>query len=214
MGSLSFFSFWMQRIISKKIDKIYIVCYSIYEKTEVEMEKRKRRLVNNIVFYSVLTIVVLAVYVIVGSSNSVVAPFGYSTYAVLSGSMEPDIRIGSLVIVKKVDAENIEVGNDITFVNSERKTVTHRVVEIHEDYMGSGVRGFVTKGIRNPMPDKDIVYADNIRGVVRGNIQHIGRVGSYIKEHPFYIVFAGILLIALGYVLRYLNKTKRPKMNS
>ena len=69
---------------------------------------------------------------------------GLTPFVVLSGSMEPTYPTGALIYVKKVPAEQIQVGDPITFVMNEDLVVaTHRVVDID----GENQR-FTTKGQR------------------------------------------------------------------
>jgi len=76
----------------------------------------------------------------------------YKVDAVLSGSMEPTIPVGSLVLLRPVDAGQVAVGDIITFHRPDRsdQLVTHRVVGIEDVATG---RAFVTQGDANPAPD-------------------------------------------------------------
>ena len=53
--------------------------------------------------------------------------FGYTPYAVLSGSMEPEYPVGSLIFVHSVDAETLQPGDAATFHRSDGAVVTHQV---------------------------------------------------------------------------------------
>lgn len=64
-----------------------------------------------IVSSAVLGLIVLLALALVG-----VRALGLTPYAVLSGSMEPTYRVGSLIYVKKVDPAEVQVGDPITFV--------------------------------------------------------------------------------------------------
>ena len=52
---------------------------------------------------------------------------GYETYNVVSGSMEPEIPVDSLILVKPVDPSTLEEGDIIAFYD-ENSIVCHRVV--------------------------------------------------------------------------------------
>jgi signal peptidase len=76
----------------------------------------------------------------------------YATYTVMSGSMEPSIPTGSVVVVAAEDPSRINVGDVIT-VTSEQPpyaTVTHRVTRILAAARGPG---FKTKGDANSLED-------------------------------------------------------------
>jgi len=81
---------------------------------------------------------------------------------VLSGSMEPTIPVGGIIIARNVNASNLEVGDVIVFQPPQRVTekggrvlITHRIVEVTE-------QGFVTKGDACEENDKGIVTPDRI----------------------------------------------------
>ena len=59
------------------------------------------------------TLVVLAIFLAVVFVG--VRLLGFQVYAVLSGSMEPDLPVGSLVYVKAIEPEKLEIGDDISF---------------------------------------------------------------------------------------------------
>ena len=58
-------------------------------------------------------------------------PFlGFRAYNVLSGSMEPELSKGDLVIVRAVPAEKLQPGDIVTYYPTDEAgtTVTHRVI--------------------------------------------------------------------------------------
>jgi len=79
--------------------------------------------------------------------------FPYRVYTVLSGSMEPTIPVGAQVVVTKVDAAQIRVGDIITFDRPSNPgfLITHRVVAVEPD--GKGGSQWITKGDHNSIPD-------------------------------------------------------------
>ena len=85
--------------------------------------------IYNVASYVVLGLFVAFVLLLVG-----VRIFGVQPYVVVSGSMEPEIRTGSLVYAKKVTPEeacNFKVGDDVTFIANDYGTlVTHRIYEV------------------------------------------------------------------------------------
>ena len=58
---------------------------------------------------------------------------GLKTYKVLSGSMEPEYHVGSVVYVEKSSIDDIEVGDVITFYINDNTVVTHRVIDKDND---------------------------------------------------------------------------------
>ena len=76
--------------------------------------------------------------------------FGYQTYDVVSGSMEPEIPVGSMIFVKEIVPEDVVEGDIIAFY-SNSNVVCHRVT-----YNNIYERKFNTKGDANP--DEDLIY--------------------------------------------------------
>mgnify|MGYP000441968385 FL=1 len=71
----------------------------------------------------------------------------YKLILVTSDSMAPVFRSGDLIMIVKVDPEQIKVGDIVTFQTKDRRLLTHRVVEIKED------GEYVTKGDANEEAD-------------------------------------------------------------
>ncbi len=97
--------------------------------------------------------------------------------AVLTGSMTPEIPAGSLVVIVPTAADEIQLGDDITFVSQGDIVVTHRVVSIDRER-----NEFTTWGIANPSDALDPPNEyKNIIGVVRYHIPAIGIPINYLS---------------------------------
>jgi len=155
---------------------------------------------SDILFYVVIVIILIITLVFGGKTHDAFHMLGYSGFTVLSGSMQREIPEGSLVITKSVDPQTIKIGDDITFIRDDNITVTHRVISILEDYNGSGDRGFQTQGLENPDPDRDIVYAGNIIGLVKFSIPELGFILGYASENIglLFAILGGILIAAIA----------------
>ena len=126
----------------------------------------------------ILLLIVNAFPALVGADQS---------YTVQSGSMEPAIHTGSIVFVKDVPAQEVEVGDVITFAESRASaSTTHRVIEKHDE--GGGMR-FVTKGDANDARDPEPVYPRNLIGVVILSIPYIGYVSAFVGTRLGWIAF-------------------------
>ena len=86
--------------------------------------------------------------------------FGYTINPVLSGSMEPTIMTGDIVIAKRVAFEDVEVGDIViykhTFTNGKTVSIMHRVVEKYDDHL-------IMKGDNNETNDPWEVRAEDVR---------------------------------------------------
>lgn len=100
-----------------------------------------------------------------------------------SGSMQPTMYAGDVVIIAKVPADMIKQGDIIQFRKEGKITVMHRVVEIEET---GEAKFFITKGDANDEPDTDPVIPENVVGKAVFNIPKIGWAAIVVKQ-----LFAG-----------------------
>lgn len=133
--------------------------------------------------------------------------FGYSLYTVMSGSMEPEYHVGSLIYVKSIDTNELKEGDVITFVADENNTiVTHRIEKIVNE---NGTRKFQTKGDANEAADAKLVHNKNVLGVPTFQIPILGYLAFYIQRPPgiYIALVAGTLLLA-AVIAPTINKGK------
>lgn len=123
---------------------------------------------------------------------------------VLTESMEDTILGGDLIIVKKVDPEDIKPGDIISFFDPASKNdavVTHRVLPAEEGgivYDADGKLYWNTKGDNNSTKDKVSVPAENLIGRYEGQrIGVIGSVAMFMQSTWGLIVCIGVPLAAL-----------------
>lgn len=97
--------------------------------------------------------------------------FGIQYFAVTSGSMEPEIPVYSLIVVVPAEYDDIQIGDDISYVRDEQLTVvTHRVIEKND-----AEQRITTQGIANNTPDPSTSY-DNVLGVVKFHLPNVGKI--------------------------------------
>lgn len=111
--------------------------------------------------------------------------FGYGTAIVLTGSMEPEISAGDLVVIKEKDS--YEEGDVITY-EGRTTPVTHRIIEISRD--GDGNALYLTQGDANNTDDG---YIPNER-VVGKVVLTVPSVGAL---QQFFTTPIGFLVITL-----------------
>jgi signal peptidase I len=111
-----------------------------------------------------IAVAVLLALVLALAAFSVLGPLvGWRVDAVVSGSMEPAIHTGSVVISRPVAAGEIATGDIIVFRALRGEAVTaHRVVAVTREPAPS----FVTKGDANDGPDPNPVAPGQVAGVV------------------------------------------------
>jgi signal peptidase len=103
------------------------------------------------------------------------AALGYHPFTVMSGSMDPAIGTGDVVVDKRVSPRALHVGDVVTFrdpANSKR-LITHRVRKLR--FEGGQVR-VVTKGDANNTVEQWSIPAHGTVGQVAYRIPLIGHV--------------------------------------
>jgi len=116
--------------------------------------------------------------------------------AVSSGSMRPSLSEGDLLLVGRVSAGEIQVGDIIAFnvpypyQDTIQSPVIHRVIG---KVSGGGEIKFKTKGDANTSEDPWEVPAENVIGKYLAKIPLLGFLLLALKS-PFGIAFASILL--------------------
>lgn len=129
--------------------------------------------------------------------------FGWKLFNIKTGSMMPNYSVGTLVVVKPVDAADLKPGDVITYVfNENGDTVTHRLVSID-----AAAGTFVTKGDANNSNDSTESTA-NIVGKVVASVPGIGGIASFMTSsatRPWLIALI-VLLIGVSVYLDFFRK--------
>jgi signal peptidase len=122
---------------------------------------------------------------------------GITPMVVLSGSMSGDaedhIEVGDLIFVGKTEAEELEVGDVIAFMEG-KVVVTHRIIEIQRDE--NGVLLFTTKGDANNAQDQRPVTASNLVGIYKARIPKVGDFALFLQTPMGMVLFIGLPLLA------------------
>jgi len=166
-------------------------------------KKKKERLSS---FFTVMLMLLVAIlgYTYYLSQNSWDKPFsllGYQPLVVLSGSMEPALKTGDVVIVKKTSPELIKEGDIITFLVHEDVIVTHRVKEILST---AGGVSFETKGDANKVKDGSLIGGQQLLGRVILRIPYGGYFVNFVRSK-----WGFALLIVIPVVVLFFIEAKR-----
>src|SRR5919202_3542013 len=118
---------------------------------------------------------------------------------VVSGSMQPALPLGSLVVVVPRDADAVRIGDVITFSppGDDTRTVTHRVVDVED--IGDGVRVH-TRGDANPVADPwTLQFPTGRTWVVVADAPWVGRPWLWLAQplHRRLVLGPAALLITL-----------------
>ena len=177
------------------------------EDTLVESnESRLQQRMNLLVTVLLVLAVALCLYTLIQvMSNGYVNMGGYMMFRVVTGSMEPTIPVGALLVTKEVEIETIRMDDIVCFRTQAAeiwgKIVTHRVVNIWETEYGE--RLLETKGDANLVADGFFVDQSNFVGKViwhTGDGSVLANVLSLFTNKIGFlgcIVFPALLLAAM-----------------
>jgi signal peptidase I len=138
-----------------------------------------------------------------GICMSVTLPFffGIKSLTVLSGSMEPTVHVGDIVVVRQISPLDARIGDIVTFrdATDPSRLITHRVRRI--ELKGNNV-AFETKGDANTSVEHWRVARDGTIGLVLYRVPRLGYVLFYIHGPlgRFLLVVLPALLLG-GYEL-------------
>ena len=151
----------------------------------------------------VLTIIVTALLVIIAVYNlynfielkvlkkDIATINGYATLEVVSGSMEPTIKIGDMIVIN-TKGKDYKVDDIITFYDENDSFVTHRIIEINDDKI-------ITQGDANDSKDSPIVK-DKIVGKYVKKINGLGFVLKTLKNPVALIMIMVVGVLACIFV--------------
>ncbi len=114
--------------------------------------------------------------------------WGQKPLVVISGSMEPTLKVGGILYYEKIDINELDEG-DILVYQTKEHIISHRIVDITEN-------GFITKGDINNSVDNYLVSDEQVLGKgTDWSIPFIGYYADYIYSHKY------LLYISLGVII-------------
>jgi signal peptidase len=113
---------------------------------------------------------------------------------VLSGSMEPTIKTGSVVITKPVS--DYKIGDIITFgpYSKTQAPVTHRISDIR---VQGGEPVYITKGDANDAPDTREIAKKDIVGKVLFSVPFVGYAVDFARKPVGFILIIAVPALAI-----------------
>ena len=105
-------------------------------------------------FFFVILFLFLSVYLIkrIIDKDQPTTVWGIAFFEVSTGSMEPEIMIGDLIITKKIKDDQYQVGMIVTYLPPNAKTpVTHQIVKRDGNII-------TTRGINEETNNKEFSY--------------------------------------------------------
>lgn len=182
--------------------------------------KRIFKIFRTVLCWICIALLILMVISLVTAKIKGMQPsiFGYSVYRVSSGSMEPELEVGDVILGKSVkDPMEIKVGDVVTYKGSGELSgmlITHKVIvaPAEED----GVIMLQTKGIANDIPDSPI-NADRVVSVVVCELEFLEYFYNFFfSPWGLLTIIALIILVFIDEVIAVIrnltgNDVKREK---
>ncbi len=151
---------------------------------------------------------ILAIAIMTTAMLTYIAPhFGWRVDVVVSGSMEPELKAGSLVITRPVEPQEVMVGDIIAFspqgVTLGENGVIHRVIGIEE----ASPLYFKTKGDANDNPDPFMVPARNLVGRIWFKVHYVGYFIGFLRTPGGFLL--GLVIPGLVIITMYITSIQR-----
>lgn len=161
------------------------------ESKEIKRKKTFRLIVKifNILLLSMISLflICLMFYVIsskIAEKKEKTPLFGF--YTIISPSMEPNINVYDVVLVKKTNINKLKKGDVITFYSTNNyfgdTPITHRIANIDDR------TSIIVKGDHNDKADNEKVIPKNIIGKVILVIPSLGKLQFFLASKSGFIV--------------------------
>lgn len=161
------------------------------ESKEIKRKKTFRLIVKifNILLLSMISLflICLMFYVIsskIAEMKEKTPLFGF--YTIISPSMEPNINVYDVVLVKKTNINKLKKGDVITFYSTNNyfgdTPITHRIANIDDR------TSIIVKGDHNEKADNEKVIPKNIIGKVILVIPSLGKLQFFLASKSGFIV--------------------------
>lgn len=115
--------------------------------------------------------------------------WGHKPLVVISGSMEPILKVGGILYYHKQDLKDFDTG-DILVYQTKEHIISHRIISQSET-------GFTTKGDANETVDSTEVKNSQVLGIgTNWSIPYLGYYTSFIYTHK-YLLFVSVAIITI-----------------
>jgi signal peptidase len=162
----------------------------------------KEKIENNVIYkifricLYVFVFILLFIIVVQKVTHNNLSVGGVRVFMIVSESMKGEYEIGDILISKSFPAEEINVGDNVTYLGEKGALkgiiITHKVVEKMET---GGVVYFTTKGIANEIEDPRIRY-DQIYGKVIYKTIVLSAIAKLMNNQlTYYVLFTLVALI-------------------
>ena len=125
--------------------------------------------------------------------------WGYKPLVIISGSMEPILKVGGILYYKEIELDKY-ANNDIVVFKSNNYLISHRIVEINNS-------GFITKGDANKNNDSNVLYYNKVLGKgTNWSIPYIGYFADFVYKNKRYLYITLVILIINWIISNYVEE--------
>jgi len=140
--------------------------------------------------FAIFSIALLGAVLLLGA---MIPLFNYDLRIVQSGSMEPTVPTGSVIII--YSANSYTIGDVITFQRSgEKEVTTHRIIE---ERLEMGEEVFVTQGDANNVADSEPVLPIEITGKMWAHVPFVGYILDFFRQPIGFLILVVIPMVLL-----------------
>jgi signal peptidase len=158
-----------------------------------------KRIIHTFLTVVIIFVLPIVVITLISSKSDILG--GIRSFAVLTGSMEPKLPVGSIVYTQK--RTWYPIGSVITFTH-DGVTVTHRIVDIINK---DNVLFYTTRGDANNTNDSHMIQQSEVLGKEIISLPYVGRIIAFIKS-PIGFLSLIILPIIIFIGLEFWNLKK------
>lgn len=127
------------------------------------------------------------------SNNSSIG--GFRVFTIVTGSMEPELKVGDVILVQETDFEDLKLKDIITYESKGQGTdgmiITHRIIDMDKD-----TKKIITKGDANDVEDPSI-ESNQVYGKVTYKFTIISLLTKLVRnKYGFYfLIFVPLVLV-------------------
>lgn len=157
------------------------------------------RVIKNIVCWAIVAVLVFTVitFLLTRISGGTPSVFGYTLHRVETGSMEPALHVGDVILNRDVsNPEELKVGDIVTFQGGSafgNRHVTHRVF-IAPYKNGQGETVIVTKGDANEITDGEILLS-KVESKMQQKVEFLRMLYAFFFSPWGLIIFIALMIL-------------------
>lgn len=170
------------------------------------MKKKVKAIIRITLLVIVALLIGVNIYALNASrlvGNTVPMPFGVGAAVVLSGSMEPELSVGDLLIISERESYEID---DVVVYQDSGMAITHRIVSLADNEI-------ITRGDANNTDDAPI-SREQIKGEVVLSIPFVGYIVNAVKTPIGTLVILALAIFLLERSFHAKKKKDREELEA